>query len=77
MYSGTFFLHRPVQKKYAAGAAHGSRGEQEKMALPCSIDNILGGRWVHGMKPVTHTAKKEDYHGLFNRSKTQRNIGDQ
>lgn len=34
-------------------------------------------RRVHGKKPVTHTAKKEDYHGLFNRSKTKRNIGDQ
>ena len=30
-------LRRPVQRKYAAEAAHGSRGEQGKKALPCSI----------------------------------------
>ena len=40
---GNFFMRRPVQWNYAAGAAHGSRGEQEKSvparfkkADPCS-----------------------------------------
>ena len=27
---GNFFMRRPVQWNYAAGAAHGSRSEQEK-----------------------------------------------
>ena len=31
---GGFFMRRPVQWNYAAGAAHGSRGEQEKKRSP-------------------------------------------
>ena len=30
-------MRRPVQRKYAAKAAHGSRGGQGKMTLPCPI----------------------------------------
>ncbi len=33
---GNFFMRRPVQWNYAAGAAHGSRSEQEKKRS-CSI----------------------------------------
>ncbi len=31
-----FFMRRPVQRKYAAKAAHGPRGEQGEK-LPCPI----------------------------------------
>ncbi len=35
-----FFMHRPVQRKYAAKAAHGPRGEQGEN-LPYSISECV------------------------------------
>ena len=40
-FPAALFMRRPVQRKYAAGAAHGPRGEKGKMALPYSIMRAL------------------------------------
>ena len=32
-----FFMHSPMQRKYAAKVAHGERGEQWRRSFPCSI----------------------------------------
>jgi len=36
-------MHSPVQMKLAAEAAHGARGEQGKINLPCSISEVTEG----------------------------------
>ncbi len=42
-------MHRPVQRKYAAKAAHGPRGEQGEI-LPCSITQTRGEASVFDIK---------------------------
>lgn len=39
-------MHRPVQRKYAAKAAHGSRSEQEKKSPLHDLKSERDSKWI-------------------------------
>ena len=57
---GSIFMHTPVQRKCAADAAHGRRGEQGGEEFPCSMEHARTEETCHrsGASAVRRSGKK-------------------